>query len=210
MYDLEKIKTEFENIDLAINDCKDILIVVHNQYNYVKKCLKSIFENTNNFNLYIWDNASDKKTKKYLKKISKNKDNVFLHRSEENLGFIIPNNRMVEKCSSDFIVLLNSDTEVLKNWDSVLIGFLKKNKDVFLVGYEGGLLNKKGRGVDTCSGYDADYICGYCMCFSKETYGEFGLFDEENLEFAYCEDSDFSLRLRNEGKKMVLKGPKKG
>ena len=86
--------------------------------------------------------------------------------------------------------------------DSVLIGFLKKNKDVFLVGYEGGLLNKKGRGVDTCSGYDADYICGYCMCFSKETYGEFGLFDEENLEFAYCEDSDFSLRLRNEGKKI--------
>lgn len=202
MHDLEKIKIEFENIDLAINDCKDIIVVVHNQYNYIKKCLESVFENTSNFNVYIWDNASDKKTENYLKKISKNKKNIFLHRSEKNLGFIIPNNKMVKKCSSDFIILLNSDTQVLRNWDNVLIGFLKRNKDVSLVGYEGGLLNKDGKGVDVCSGYNADYICGYCMCFSKKTYDQFGLFDEKNIKFAYCEDSDFSLRLRDKNKKI--------
>lgn len=202
MHDLEKIKIEFDNIDLAKDLKKDILIVVHNQYEYIKNCLESIFENTENFNLHIWDNSSDKKTKNYLQKVSNKKENIFLYRSEKNLGFIIPNNKMAKKCTEDFIILLNSDTQVLKNWDKVLIGFLVKNKDVFLVGCEGGLLNKKGKGVAVASGYDIDYVCGYCMCFAKKTYENFGLFDEKNLKFAYCEDSDFSLRLREKNKKI--------
>ena len=202
MDDLEKVKEEFDNIDLANNVQKDILIVVHNQFDYVKNCLKSIFENTKSFNLHIWDNASNKKTKDYLNKIYQKKENVFLYRSEENLGFIVPNNRMAQGCNSEYIILLNSDTQVLNHWDKVLIGFLKKNKDVYLVGYEGGILNAKGKGVDVCSGYSADYICGYCMCFSKKTYEEFGLFDDKNLRFAYCEDSDFSLRIKDKNKKI--------
>lgn len=28
---------------------------------------------------------------------------------------------------------------------------------------------------------------------------DFGLFDEENIHFAYCEDSDLSLRIRERG-----------
>lgn len=42
---------------------KDILIVVHNQLDYVKQCIQSIQEHTNNYHIYIWDNGSDDETK---------------------------------------------------------------------------------------------------------------------------------------------------
>lgn len=199
---LEKIKEELLLIDKANKIKKDILIVVHNQYDFIKNCVESIYKNTKNFNLFIWNNGSDFQTSSYLEKISNKKDNIKLYNFSENLGFIIPNNRMIQETLAPYVILLNSDTEVRKNWDKVLIGFLEKNKDVALAGYEGGILDKTGLGVDKSYGYDIDYVCGYCMCLPRKTYLEFGLFDEENINFAYCEDSDLSLRIREKNKKI--------
>jgi len=199
---LEKIKEELLLIDKANKIKKDILIVVHNQYDFVKNCIESIYKNTKNFNLFIWNNNSDKQTSEYLEKISNKKDNIKLYKSISNLGFIVPNNTMIKETTSDYIILLNSDTEVRKNWDKVLIGFLKKNKDVALVGFDGGMLDETGLGTEKNHGYDVDYICGYCMCLPRKTYLDFGLFDEKNINFAYCEDSDFSLRIREKNKKI--------
>lgn len=197
----EKIKEELLLIDLANDIKKDILLVVHNEYDYVKNCIKSIYKNTKNFNLFIWDNNSDKKTKEYLQKIKNKNQNIKLYRSEENIGFIIPNNKMINDTNSFYIILLNSDTEVRLYWDKVLIGFLEKNKDVAACGFEGGIVDRTGMGVSKNFGYEIDYVCGYCLCFNRKIYEQFGLFDE-NLKFAYCEDSDFSFRLREKNKKI--------
>jgi GT2 family glycosyltransferase len=198
----EKIKQELLLIDDAKNIKKDIIIVVHNQYDFIKNCIESIYKNTKNFNLFIWNNASDCETSDYLEKISSKKDNIRLYSSSENLGFIVPNNKMIQDTNSPYIILLNSDTEVRKNWDKVLIGFLENNHDVAIAGYDGGILDKNGLGIDKNYGYDIDYVCGYCMCLPRRTYLEFGLFDEENINFAYCEDSDLSLRIREKNKKI--------
>jgi GT2 family glycosyltransferase len=199
---IEKITQELKFSENAKNIQKDILIVVHNQYEYVRNCLESIYKNTNNFNLFIWNNNSDEQTTNYLENISKNKKNVKLYNSEKNFGFIIPNNIMIKDSTSDFIILLNSDTKVLPEWDNILLGYLINNSEVLVVGYSGGILNENGVGVSSNWGKNIDYINGYCMCFSKKTYQEFKLFDEENLEFAYCEDSDFCLRIREKNKKV--------
>lgn len=199
---LDIIKQELIDADLANNILKDILMVIHNQIEYVENCIKSIYKNTENFNLFIWDNNSDEETKKYLSKIEKKYDNIKLYKSEENLGFIIPNNSMIKDTNSPYIILLNSDTLVNKFWDKVLIGFLEKNKDVSLTGFCGGVLDNLGRGYAHTFGYDCDYIGGYCMCVPRKTYEEFGLFDEDNLKFAYFEDSDYSLRIKEKNKKI--------
>lgn len=196
----EFIKKELLSADDGSTQ-KDILIVVHSQYEYIFKCINSIYKNTKNFNLHIWNNASDKKTTDYLIKISKQK-NIKLYSSKQNLGFILPNNEMIKNAKSPYVVLLNSDTEVLPDWDNVLIGWLKNNQKYHQVGYVGGYLNKQGRGVRFGSGDKVDYICGFCFCIAKSTYENFGLFDDKNLKFAYCEDSDFSIRLRDKNKKI--------
>lgn len=193
---------EMSNIYLSNGIKKDILIVVHNQLYYLINCIESIYKNTENFNLFIWDNSSESDTSLYLKDLKNKNKNVNLFSSNTNLGFIVPNNLMAKETNSPYLILLNSDTVVRKFWDQVLIGFLEKNKDVLLSGFCGGLLDEFGIGKKAAFGYDCDYICGYCMCFSRSTYEEFGLFDEKNLNFAYFEDSDFSLRIKEKNKKI--------
>ena len=199
MENFEKIKQELSDSDAAENCHKDILIVVHDQLNYIKNCIESILDNTKNFTLHVWDNASKPETSNYLSEL-KNKKIINLYESKNNIGFIVPNNYMASKSSSDYLILLNSDCEVYKNWDTVLIGGLIKNKNIAQIGYLGGKLNKEGKGYKgVYGGFEADYICGWCFCISREIYNKFGLFDDKNLKFAYCEDSDFSLRLRDAG-----------
>lgn len=177
---------------------KDILVVVRDQLPYVKNCLESVFRNTEEFTLHLWDNASGDETKAYLEGVASRAE-VTLHRSEENEGFIIPNNRMAEKCSSDWLILLNSDTEVLPHWSEVLVGTLKNNPEILETGFGGGVLDDSCEFSGKAHGFGADYISGYSICMSRNTAEKTGLFDEENLKFAYCEDSDLSLRIRETG-----------
>jgi len=177
---------------------KDILLVVHNGYEYVRNCLNSVFSNTKDFRLHIWDNASEERTANYLESLA-SLPNVKLYRSETNEGFILPNNRMFRESSSEWTILLNSDTEVLPKWSEVMIGALKNNPEIKQVGFSGGMLGKNCEFSGTNSGRQIDYVCGHCLCMRRETAQEFGLFDEENISFAYCEDSDLSLRIRERG-----------
>lgn len=165
---------------------KDIIIVVHNQYEHVKKCLSSIKDNTSDYNLFIWDNASDNKTKKLLRTKFK---------SETNIGFIKPNNILAQKGSSPYLILLNSDTIVSSGWDEAMIGLLQKDDKLGVIGYCGGKLDKNFRGREGYYGKDIDYVSGWCLCFPRSIYEKLGLFDE-NLQFAYGEDSDFCMKLK--------------
>jgi O-antigen biosynthesis protein len=176
---------------------KDILIVVKDQLEYVKACIESIQSNTEDFTLYVWDNASQRPTADYLKSI-----NAIYHRSEENLGFIIPNNRLAVMGKSPYLILLNSDTVVRQDWDKAMVAWMQFNSDVALVGYEGGYLNEEAQGCGEAFGYEVDYVAGWSMALSRNTFEEFGLFDEEHLKFAYGEDSDLCLRLKEAGRKV--------
>lgn len=177
---------------------KDILVVVKDQYEHVRNCIDSVFKNTSDFNLCIWDNGSESPTREYLSEIA-GRPNVRLWRSETNDGFIVPNNRMFEESSSEWVILLNSDTEVLPRWDEVMVGVLRNNPEIRQVGFRGGILGSSCELEGVGSGKDVDYIFGYCFCASRDTIKKTGLFDEINLCFAYCEDSDLSLRIRESG-----------
>lgn len=187
---------------------KDIIIVVKDQLDYLKDCINSIRNTTINYHLYIWDNDSKKETKDYIENLTSSYNPstdtnwaITTIMCENNVGFIHPNNEMIAMTTSPYIILLNSDTKVFENWDSTMISFLKQNPDFAQVGYWGGHLDHEGRGFGGANGENIDYVPGWCFCISRETYQQFGLFDQE-LKFAYCEDSDFSLRLKKHGKKI--------
>jgi GT2 family glycosyltransferase len=180
---------------------KDILIIVYNQVDYLRRCVESINQHTQDFHLWIWDNGSDVTTQIYLDTLHDN-NNVTVIRSEDNQGFIIPNNRLAAMGSNPYIILLNSDTEVMANWDKPLIAWLQQNPDVGATGYQGCVLDERGKGGLIRLGYEIDYISGWCLCTSRAIYDEIGLFDEDHLEFAYCEDCDFSLRLKENGRRV--------
>lgn len=196
----EEIKKEIFNlVSSPLIDCKkDILIVVKDQLFYVQKCIESIRKNTINYNLYIYDNNSSQETKDYLNSITDAK----IITSDKNDGFIIPNNILASISDSEYLILLNSDTEVSLNWDTTLISWMKSHPDIAISGYCGSLIDSSGKGGFIKLGYDIDYVCGWCMCIPRKIYNKFGLFDQDNLKLAYFEDSDLCYRVREAGYKI--------
>ena len=176
---------------------KDILIVAHDQLPYLQRCVQSIRNNTSDYTLRVWDNGSSPETSSWISSQS----DIVRYRSEENLGFIVPNNRMCADCHSEHIILLNSDTEVMPWWDEAMIAMVQK-RGYSQVGYLGGRLDESGKGSAFAFGADIDYIPGWCFCMPMSVYRSHGLFDEDNLDFAYCEDSDLSLRITESGGKI--------
>ncbi|MHA1948266.1 MAG: glycosyltransferase family 2 protein [Candidatus Thorarchaeota archaeon] len=200
---LDDIKKELEIASKADPASKDILIVVKDQKDYLENCLESILEHTSDsYHIYIWDNGSSKETTDYIWGMTEGYSDITCTSSPNNVGFIYPNNRLAETGKGDYIILLNSDTVVRPMWDKAMVGWLQANPDCAEVGYLGGWLDSNGRGHRFGFGDDVDYLCGWGICISRKTYDEFGLFDENNLIFAYAEDSDLSLRLRDAGKKI--------
>lgn len=199
---------EMEIASRATNSWKDILVVVHDQLDYFRTCVNSLRESTSNFNLYVWDNASRPDTVAYLEALMVEYQGLenpnwtlTVVRSEENVGFIRPNNELAAMGTGDYIICLNSDTKVFPKWDLAMMGILQEREDVAEVGFGGGLMNPEGQGFGMDFGYDIDYVQGWCLCISRKTYEQFGLFNKQLL-FAYCEDADLSLRLKEAGKKV--------
>ena len=93
-----------------------IIIVSFNTKNILINCIESIFQNMNgiNFEIIVVDNNSTDGTKVFLNQISKRK-NVRCIYLKENKGFGIANNTGMRISSGKYILLLNSDTEVVND-----------------------------------------------------------------------------------------------
>ena len=84
-----------------------------------------------------------------------------------------------------------------------MIAWLEAHPQIALAGYQGGYLNEDAQGGgEEAFGYEIDYVAGWSMALSRVTFQEFGLFDEKNLRFAYGEDSDLCLRLKEAGRQV--------
>lgn len=173
---------------------KDIIVIIHDQLEYVQGCLESVRRNTKDFSLHLYANGCNEATLNYLKSVP-----AHLLVSDTNEGFIKPNNVCIRNCQNSYIILLNSDTIVHPGWDEAMIGHLQTNPNCALVSYQGGLLNEAGIGIQKAWGDQIDYVSAWCMCLPYWVYTKFGLFDEVNLEFAYGEDADLSLRIKEAG-----------
>lgn len=192
----KEISLELDYLNKYEETHKDILIVVKDQLQLFQNCINSIQSCTKNYTLYVWNNNSNIETKNFIDSIP----NVITIHNDKNDGFIKPNNELVKLGNSPYVILLNSDTVVSDGWDKALISWLQNNPNDAMTGYQGAILNENMEGTEINYGYDVDYIEGWCMCFHRDLYNKIGLFDQNNLKFAYGEDSDLCLRVKESGK----------
>lgn len=103
-----------------------IIIVNYNTKQLLNDCLKSIVEKKwkNDFDILVVDNASIDGS---VEMIKKEFPKVFFIKSDENLGFTGGNNLALKKVDTDLVILLNSDTEVLKDSLDNLVDFAMQN-----------------------------------------------------------------------------------
>lgn len=165
------------------------------------KMLRSLKENTPELvRLIVVDNASENKPEELILSILP--DATIVH-NEKNMGVGASYNQVLHMVDTRYMATLNDDIEFFENWSTPMIAELESDKNVGQVGMREGMCNSwdwKGSGyyrdID-----EPEYIEGSCMAMRTAVAREFGLFDEA-YEFAYCEDGDLSMRLRQAGYKL--------
>ncbi|MHB1664293.1 MAG: glycosyltransferase [bacterium] len=201
-----------------------IVIPVYNQWDYTYMCLKSILEYTKDNNITYEiiiadDNSSDDTVniEKYVK-------NIKIIRNKNNLGFLKNCNNAAKYAAGKYILFLNNDTEVQRNWLGNLLQLMESDKSVGIAGpkfiYPNGILLEAGGIIwnDAESWHfgkydnsnrpeynyikEVDYISGACIMIRKELFDDIGGFDERYAP-AYYEDSDIAFEVRKRGYKVI-------
>ena len=116
-----------------------IIIVNYETYDLTKQTIESVIKNDHPFeyDIYVVDNASTdesiERLKEYFHTESENGLIKFIL-NDENMGFAHANNLAIKKTSSEYVLLLNSDTLVLDSCLEDSINYMNEHEDVGVLG----------------------------------------------------------------------------
>ena len=198
-----------------------IIVLNYNGANVIRQCLSSVFKNEYpNFEVVVVDNNS-KDGSFELAKSDFSKAHFILNL--ENLGFSAGNNvgiRFALERTAEYVLLLNNDAEVDKDFLSRLIEASQKNEKAGILSpvvfnringkiwFAGGKINwltmktEHSFNSRTEEFYETGYVSGCAMLVKAEVFKKIGLLDENF--FLYWEDADFSWRSQKAGFKNLM------
>lgn len=198
-----------------------IVLVFYNQAHLSLLCLRSILQYADvSYQLIIIDNNSSDETNQLLEKI----ENADIKRNQENLGFVRAVNQAAELARGECLLLLNNDALLERKSLSSALSCIEEDVSIGAVGAKikllDGSLQEAGSIIfsdGACLGYgrgeavdrpefmfqrDVDYCSGAFLMFRLSTFKELSGFDEDFAP-AYYEESDFCIRLRQKGLRVV-------
>ncbi len=179
------------------------------------ECIDSILASDfHDYKIYLLDNGSHN-IQEYntLKEKYKEHHNIIVHHSTTNLWFTWGNNhnlKTIMDSTSEYIMLLNNDCKIEKDFLSKFISHIEKihKKWIFwpiIKGYDGSIQaawssvnlrtgsSKRAKTVQWTNQI-VDYVTGSCMIISREIIEKIWFLDDRY--FAYREESDFCLRAK--------------
>ncbi len=199
-----------------------IVIPVYNEFYYTYRCVKSIIENSGDvsYEVLIANDCSTDITDQIEEVVY----NIRLITMEHNGGFLLNCNNAAKYAKGKYIMFLNNDTQVQRNWLSPLVELIERDSSIGMVGsklvYPDGFLQEAGGIVwkdasawnygrrnnidDPEYNYvkEADYISGAAIMIKAELWREIGGFDERFVP-AYYEDTDLAFEVRKHGYKVM-------
>lgn len=198
-----------------------IIIVNWNGLGHLEKCLPSLFKiDYPNYDVIVVDNASKDESVPYMEK---NFPKIKIVQNKTNEGFAGGNNAGLSMVTGDYVLLLNNDTVVTKNFIDELVKTIESDPSIACVQskilsmdypdrldsvgayltntgflYHFGYFQKNKKSYDsTKTLYTAK---GACMMVRKKIVDQIGLFDQDF--FAYFEETDFCHRIWLHGGKI--------
>ncbi|MCW1949420.1 MAG: glycosyltransferase family 2 protein [Candidatus Shapirobacteria bacterium] len=202
-----------------------IVIVTWNTADITKKCVETINQYLPGQEILVVDNGSQDHTVEILKKIK----NVKIIENHANLGFAKANNIGFKQVTNDYLVFMNSDIELIDNSLSKMVGYLKNNSRIGIIGpkflnpdltpqasvfppqtafnaFREFWLNQKESYSkyipQTKNPVNVSYISGGCLAISKEFFKKIGGWNEKY--FFYFEDMDLCRQVSKFKKNIVF------
>jgi GT2 family glycosyltransferase len=196
-----------------------ILIPVHNQFDYTRKCLNSIARNTSpevQYEIILIDDLSSDETTN----IDRYYPDINVIKNTQNQGFLRNINHAASVARGEYIHLLNNDTIVTPGWLTSMLNVFSRFDKTGAVGsklvYPNGALQEAGGYITSDAHFgnmgklqsyfdlrynyirEVDYVSGASLLIRKNIWDELGGFDEKYLP-AYFEDTDLAMRIRQVG-----------
>lgn len=208
-----------EGVSEEMGSWVDVIVISYNNLELLKACLESISRYTfHPHSIIVVDNGSTDGSQEYLQ----GRDDLLCLYNEENAGYARACNQGILAGSGQYIVLMNCDVEVMEGWLEPLLQRAESNEELAVIGPK--LLNEEGlimgAGVvemdDICSprGWkvpdgpgvyeeteEVINVSGACYLIKRDLLTSLGLFDEGY--FFYFEETDYSLRAREKGYKVL-------
>jgi GT2 family glycosyltransferase len=202
-----------------------IIIVNWNGKETLKQCLTLILKYTTNpkSEIIVVDNGS---TDQSVDMLQQEFPPVKVLKNTVNLGFSKANNQGIRYAiakGAQYFLLLNNDVLVSgEDWLARMVGLMESDRTVGMVGcklvypddriqHAGGFIRVAGAGHRGDGGTDTekydrvesvDYVTGAALLTKSEVIRKIGLLDE-GFTPLYCEDTDWCLRARYCGYKIV-------
>lgn len=159
-----------------------------------KACIASVLKSTLPFKLILTANGNPEAAT-YFQQLATEFPFITVNINPNNEGFIEPNRKAFAQCDTELFVMLNDDTIVTPDWlEKLAEPFDTYAKTAALSGPKGGCQSLLPS-FHGSKGPAFEYLEGSCLCCKTETMRKHGLFDP-HLVWAYGEDSDLSLRMR--------------
>ncbi len=207
----------------------DIIIPIYNAYDCVIACIESVIKNTdfkNNRLILIDDKSSDKRIKEKLEEYKKKYSFIDVFYNQKNKGFVGTVNYGMKYSKND-VILLNSDTEVTKQWiekmqkcaysDQKIATVTPLSNNATLASVpnsfvpndipKGMTLDEMANLVEKCSMCEYPEIPtghGFCLYIKRDVLNDIGFFDEETYGRGYGEENDFCFRALDKGYRHLL------
>ena len=212
------------NTKLSFPNYKDplvsIIIPTFNKAEYLYQCLESILVYTDvPYELIVVDDCSQDLILKLLEKC----ENIKIVRNAENYGFVESCNRGAKASKGVYLVFLNNDVIVTRNWLNPLVKTIKRD-NVGAIGvklvYPDGKLQEAGAIVwkdGSAWNYgryddpnkpeynfvrEVDYCSGAALLVRKDLFEKIGGFDRR-FSPGYYEDTDLCFSIRKLGYKVL-------
>jgi GT2 family glycosyltransferase len=229
----EALQTKLQYSPVIVDRVTDIVIPVFNAKEYVCLCVESIIRYTTlPYNIIFMDDCSTDGVSEVLDDYSKRYANIRVVHNDFNLGYTVNVNKGFSISSSDWVVLLNSDTQVTPYW---LEGLYQATKDegVAIVGPLGNAASWQSvPNVHTKDGAwdfnllpkqlsfnDISYalilnnsgvfpragvLNGFCQLINRDAFFSVGALDEVAFPKGYGEENDLCARLVKSGYDLVV------
>jgi len=206
--DVEEISTaisdrgtdKIDNETLRGNPVLSIIIPTAKRLDHLKVCLDSLRAHTSvEYEVIVISNTPDKEFPIQVQKLLLNQPNYIFVSFPKYAGYVATCNAGAAISKGEYICILNDDTIAGKKWVDQMIRILDTNKDVAQVGPCLTFFDKTF--THSCKETNNSYIEGWCFVVPRWVYEKHGLFDP-CIDFAYCEDSDFSTMLQHNGYKI--------
>lgn len=194
-----------------------IIIVNWNGSGVFKNCLESLKKITyKNWEIIVVDNGSSDGSEDLINNIGIPKSKYKLIKNKNNLGFAPANNKGLKLSKGKYILLLNNDTKVERNFLSLMIEKMEEEKQIGAMQPKIRMMDTPDR-LDNCGSFltwtgflyhwgfgKKDSVefnnqklihtaKGACMLIRKEVIDKVKLFDDDFI--SYFEESDLCSRI---------------